>query len=305
VVKKSCWEWEVVVSAVMIPINNINLQRLLPMKSVLHIGAADGEIEFYDKLGVDKLVYAEPDRNCLHALSINIRQSIDKGSQMQISVIPKACSARSGERLTFYANGSGQSSLEKPESRTISMVGDHFKQYLVETISLTDLKQSTFGDSKVDYLCIDTQGHEKPIICGADPQYLQSNFTVIDVELMTDTAQYSVSPNNWKEVVLHLLRSGFEPLIHPHGITESYVFINSSFNQFYITSALSAIRDRLMKRYFDQNGMVIPVNKCCAFSSLGDHMFCHLHILVDLFMQVSCNPLEKNLWLLIWITCCP
>jgi len=90
---------------------------------------------------------------------------------------------------------------------------------------------------------------------------------------MTDTAQYSVSPNNWKEVVLHLLRSGFEPLIHPHGITESYVFINSSFNQFYITSALSAIRDRLMKRYFDQNGMVIPVNKCCAFSSLGDHMF--------------------------------
>ena len=192
---------------------------------------------------------------------------------MQISVIPKACSARSGEKLTFYANGSGQSSLEKPESRTIAMVGDHFEQYTVETISLVDLKQSTFGDSKVDYLCIDTQGHEKPIICCTDSQYLQANFTVIDVELMTDTAQYSVSPNNWKEVVLHLLRSGFEPLIHPHGITESYVFINSSFNSSYITSILSAIRDRLMKRFFDQNGMAIPINKCCAFSSLGDHMF--------------------------------
>jgi len=96
---------------------------------------------------------------------------------------------------------------------------------------------------------------------------------VIDVELMTDTAQYSVSPNNWKEVVLHLLRSGFEPLIHPHGITESYVFINSSFNSSYITSVLSAVRDRLMKRFFDQNGWAIPFNKCCAFSSLGDYMF--------------------------------
>lgn len=243
------------------------------MKSVLHVGAADGEIEFYGKLGVNKLVYAEPDRSCLRALSANIKQSIDKGSQMQVSVIPKACSARSGEKLTFYANGSGQSSLEKPESRTIAMVGDHFEEYIVETISLADLKKSTFGDSKVDYLCIDTQGHERSIICGADPQYLQANFTVIDVELMTDTAQYFVPPNNWKEVVFHLLRSGFEPLIHPHGITESYVFINSSFDSSYITSLLSAIRDRLMKRYFDQNGIAIPVNKCCAFSSLGDHMF--------------------------------
>ena len=243
------------------------------MKTVLHVGAAEGEIEFYERLGVDKLVYAEPDRTCLRALGKNIRQSIDKGSQMQISVIPKACSASSGEKLTFYANGSGQSSLEKPESRTIAIVGDHFEQYIVQTISLADLKQSTLGDSKVDYLCIDTQGHEKAIICGADPQYLQANFMVIDVELMTDTTQYSVSPNNWKEVVLHLLRSGFEPLIHPHGITESYVFINSSLNSSYITSVMSAIRDRLMKKLFDQNGIPIPINKCSAFSSLGDHMF--------------------------------
>lgn len=243
------------------------------MKSVLHIGAAAGEIDFYGRLGVEKLVYAEPDQTCLRALSENIKRFIEKGSQMQVLVVPKACSSRSGEKLTFYANGSGQSSLEKPESRTIAMAGDHFQQSIVETISLADLKQSTFGGSKVDYLCIDTQGHEKPIICGADPRYLQTNFTVIDVELMTDTAQYSVSPNNWKEVVFHLLRSGFEPLIHPHGITESYVFINSSINSSYVTSALSAIRDRLVKRYFDQNGMTIPVSRCCAFSSLGDHMF--------------------------------
>lgn len=153
------------------------------------------------------------------------------------------------------------------------MVGDHFKQYEVETISLVDLKQSTFGDSIVDYLCIDTQGHEKPIICSADPQYLQANFMAIDVELMTDISQYSISSNNWKEVVLHLLKSGFEPIIHPHGITESYIFINSSLNAFCFTSLLSAIRDRLMKRFFYQNSIDVPINKICAFSSLGDHMF--------------------------------
>ena len=73
--------------------------------------------------------------------------------------------------------------------------------------------------------------------------------------------------------MLHLLKSGFEPLIHPHGITESYVFINSSLNSSYFCSLLSAIRDRLMKRFFDQNSIDIPISKICAFSSLGDHMF--------------------------------
>lgn len=243
------------------------------MKTVLHIGAANGEIDFYEKLGVDKLVYCEPDQKCLDILSKNIRGSIDRHSPMHISVIPKACSATSGEKLNFYANGLGQSSLEKPQARTIAIVGDHFEQYSVETISLVDLKQSAFGNEIVNYLCIDTQGHENAIICGADPKYLQANFMAIDVELMTDISQYSVSPSNWKEVVLHLLRSGFEPLIHPHGITESYIFVNTSLSPSYFTSLSAAIRDGLMKKFFENNGLDIPSNKCAAFSSLGDHMF--------------------------------
>jgi len=243
------------------------------MKTVLHIGAAEGEIEFYSKLGVDKLVYAEPDKGCLKSLSMNIKESIDKGTRMEVSVVPKACSARNGEKLNFYANSSGQSSLEKPESRTIDMVGDHFQQYAVETISLTELKNSSFGRKKIDYCCIDTQGHEKAILCAADPQYLRSNFMVIDVELMTDVGQYSVSPNNWKEVVMHLIRSGFEPLIHPHGITESYVFVNSSLNLSCFTSAISDIRDRLMKDFFAKHGLDIDGEETCIYASLGDHMF--------------------------------
>jgi FkbM family methyltransferase len=243
------------------------------MKAVLHIGAAEGEIEFYSNLGVDKLVYAEPDKGCLQSLSMNIKESINKGNRMEISVVPKACSARSGEQLNFYANSSGQSSLEKPESRVIDLVGDNFQQYVVETISLTDLKNSTFGSRKIDYCCIDTQGHEKAILCAVNPQYLRSNFMVIDVELMTDVGQYSVSPNNWKEVVMHLIRSGFEPLIHPHGITESYIFINSSLNLSYFTSAISAIRDRLMKNLFAEHGLDVDGEKTCIYASLGDHMF--------------------------------
>ncbi len=243
------------------------------MRTVLHIGAADGEVQFYSKLGVDRLVYVEPDRGCLKALSLNIQNLINKGTRMEILVIPKACSSRTGENLNFYANSSGQSSLEKPESRTLHMVGDNFQQYSVETISLFDLKDSHFGSERVDYCCIDTQGHEKAILCSVEPQYLRSNFSVIDVELMTDTSQYSVSPNNWKEVVMHLVRSGFEPIIHSHGITESFLFINSSLNPAYFISIISAIRDRLMKQFFAQNGLDIERDEASIYSSLGDHMF--------------------------------
>lgn len=53
------------------------------MKSVLHIGAARGEVDFYANLGVEKLIYAEPDRICLKELAQNIRESLNNGSQMQ------------------------------------------------------------------------------------------------------------------------------------------------------------------------------------------------------------------------------
>ena len=78
----------------------------------------------------------------------------------------------------------------------------------VETITLSDAKSSTFSNCFVDYLCVDTQGHEKSIICSSDPAFLRANFGVIDVELMTDIGQYSVHPDNWKFVVQHLLASG-------------------------------------------------------------------------------------------------
>jgi FkbM family methyltransferase len=242
------------------------------MAKVLHVGAANGEIDFYSELGVAKLVYAEPDKMCLDALSKNVNMYFGRGGSMEIVVVPKACSARSGDWLNFYANGSGQSSLEKPQSRTIDMVGDRFKQYEVETISLVDLKELAFGSGVIDYFCVDTQGHEKAILCNVAPSYLRSNFMVIDVELMTDLGQYSVSPNDWKTVVAHLLESGFEPLIHPHGITESYIFINSSLNPGYFVSAISSIRDRLMKQLLAQSGIEVEVEDVCAYSSLGDHM---------------------------------
>ena len=44
------------------------------MTNVLHVGAAEGEVEFYRNLGVERLVYAEPDRNCLIQLKENIKR---------------------------------------------------------------------------------------------------------------------------------------------------------------------------------------------------------------------------------------
>ena len=243
------------------------------MAKVLHIGAAEGEVQFYSDLGVQKLVYAEPDTECLSLLSKNILKLIDAGSPMQTLVIPKACSSISGGELNFYANGKGQSSLERPESWTKSFTGDIFKEYFVETISLPDLKASTFGDDFIDYMCIDTQGHERSIICSVDPQYLRANFRVIDVELMTDINQYAVSPESWKEVVLHLLRAGFEPIVHPHGITESYLFVNSFVSPCLLFSTITCIRDKLMTKLFLQHGIDIEPEKACSFSALGDHMF--------------------------------
>jgi len=243
------------------------------MKNVLHIGAADGEIDFYSSLGVSKLVYAEPDKKCLRSLSMSIREFLKCGSIMEVWLVPKACSSNSGEQLSFHANGLGQSSIEVPGSRTLSIVGNNFEEYSVESISLVDLKESTFGNNRIDYCCIDTQGHEKAILCGVDPEYLQANFMVIDVELMTDTSQYSVPEDNWQEVVLHLLKSGFEPLVHPHGITESYIFINSSLNTSYLTSMAAAIRDQLMQDFFSRIDISIEREKCSSFSSLGNHMF--------------------------------
>ena len=104
--------------------------------------------------------------------------------------------------------------------------GDNFEHYSVETLSLYDVMQTSFPSQVVDYLCIDTQGHEKSIICGSNPDFLKSRFAMIDVELMSDTEQYDVSSNDWREVVSHLICSGFEPIIHLK-VTESY-FINSN-----------------------------------------------------------------------------
>ena len=140
-------------------------------------------------------------------------------------------------------------------------------------ITLTDVKLSSFSNYFVDYLCVDTQGHEKPIICNTDPDFLKSNFGVIDVELMTDIGQYSVHPDNWKHVVQHLLLSGFEPLIHPHGLTESYLFINSTLKPQSFSPIINLIRDKHMKSFFsDSTGCPFPYDTAC-FASLGDHSF--------------------------------
>jgi FkbM family methyltransferase len=248
------------------------------MINVLHIGAATGELEFYHQLGVDRLVYAEPDRECLGQLYANINEYVRFNRQsIRVDVIPRACSSKTGESIKFYANGSGQSSAHEPQLRTKAWVGDNFISYDVETISLCDLAKVALNDNGiVDYLCLDTQGHEHTILCSVDAQYLGATFGIIDVELMADTEQYLVPSLNWKEVVFHLLKAGFEPIVHPHGITESYLFINprlARISMKYVSAIASNVRNELMQVYFSQNNMRVSIDRLNSVCSIGDQMF--------------------------------
>ncbi len=258
------------------------------MKTVIHIGADSGEIEFYEDIDCKNLTYVEPDKGSLIKLKENASRhfKIESRSLQKLKIIPKACSSESGRILKFYANSNGQSSLEKPGQRTKDMIGEEkaqFQEYEVETTTLQEIHKESVKDSNhIDYLCIDTQGHEKSIICPTPPKFLSDTFSIIDIELMTDTGQYGINPNNWKEVVSHLIGSGFTPLIHPHGITESYVFLNSKHNNWIDNVAIpiaGSIARKLSKQLFKLDVLTESAAHTYAnISSLGDHSFLPLGI---------------------------
>ena len=258
------------------------------MENVIHIGAERGEIEFYEDIGCKNLTYAEPDKACLTKLKENASRHFqqEKRSLQNLKIIPKACSSKGGRKLKFYANGNGQSSLQEPGPRTKAMIGKenaNFEEYEVETTTLQDIYDESFKDSnQIDYLCIDTQGHEKAIICSTPPTFLSELFSIIDVELMTDPGQYGVDPNDWKEVVSHLINSGFTPLIHPHGITESYIFLNSKHNK-WIDNVGRAIADSITRKLSKQLFRLTPGTEGTSHTyanigCIGDHAFLPLGI---------------------------
>jgi len=258
------------------------------MQTVIHIGAEQGEIEFYEEVGCKNLTYAEPDKACLKKLKENASKHFqqEQRSLQNLKIIPKACSSDGNRKLKFYANGNGQSSLQEPGPRTKVMIGEensNFEEYEVETTTLKDIYDESFKDSsQIDYLCIDTQGHEKTIICSTSPTFLSESFSIIDVELMTDPGQYGVGANDWKEVVRHLIISGFTPLIHPNGITESYIFLNSKHNK-WIDSIGKAIADSitrtLSQQLFNSTPKIGDTSHTYAnIGCLGDHAFLPLGI---------------------------
>ena len=248
------------------------------MKTVLHIGAEAGEFEQYHFFGTRDLVYVEPDMECLEKLRKNeVKYYEANGKHMNINIIPKACSSESGQKVTFYANGSGQSSIQKPGERTTQMVGDDFSKYTVDTISLDDLiNYPNFRDKLIDYLCIDVQGHESQIIMHVDPNLLNAKVSIIDVELMTDKSQYDVDSESWKNICKHLINSGFEPLLHPSGMTESFLFVN--FNKLLITqesfiAIVESARDDTINDLFGSSLESDMTNKANLYASLFETGF--------------------------------
>ena len=227
------------------------------MKTVLHIGAESGEFEQYHFFGTKKLLYVEPDIGCLDALRKNQKKYYDAyGKFMHIDIIPMACSSVSGQTVDLYANGSGQSSILKPGQRTIQMAGDNFQKYTVQTISLTDLIHSEFfSDQLIDYLCIDVQGHEELLLTNCSVDLLKQTISIIDVELMTDPSQYEIKTGSWKSICTHLIKAGFEPLLYPLGITESFLFVNFDnllINKSSLIQIIESARDDTMEQLFSE-----------------------------------------------------
>ena len=259
------------------------------MQTVIHIGAERGELDFYEEIGCENLTYVEPDEACLIKLRKNIELKRQNWKRLKrVKVIPKACSSEGNRTLKFYANGNGQSSLEKPTMLTKVMIGEensNFQVQEVETINLQEVYEESFKKTaQIDYLCIDTQGHEKSIICTSSPQFLSASFSIIDVEIMTGNSQYEIDRNNWIDVITHLLKSGFTPLIHPHGITESYLFINSKHDKWINNIArpiASSIAKMLTKKLYQTNKNTIKENLDHVYAnldSLGDSYFLPLGI---------------------------
>ena len=255
------------------------------MNNVLHIGAERGEIDFYHSIRCDNLAYVEPDKGCLVQLHKNAGNYFNKTPAIDrniktIQIIEKACSSTSNVLLEFYSNSGGQSSLHKPGPRTIEMINNkNFTKYSVTTVTLKDVHAEAFKNQHIDYLCIDTQGHEADILCSTEPIYLASNFTLIDVELMTDPNQYDINPNRWKNVVSHLHLANFTPIIHSHGFTESYLFVNNNYKnwiQSHVIPIASSVRDELMYKLCIESGVELnskSYNEINAFASTGDHFF--------------------------------
>ena len=253
------------------------------MESVIHIGAARGEIDFYEEIGCKNLTYVEPDKTCLLVLKENALKHFKNESRSinNLKIIEKACSTKGGLKVNFYANGCGQSSLEKPGKRRLAeMIGEEkakFEEYEVETTTLREVYSESFKCSRqIDYLCIDTQGHEKNILLSTPSKFLSDFFSIIDVELMTDSTQYDINDHDWKLVVAHLLNSGFTPLVYPQRITESYIFLNTRHRKWIESVArpiTESIARLLAKRVIKLEGMESSHHIDCHLGSLGDKSF--------------------------------
>ena len=159
-----------------------------------------------------------------------------------------------------------------------------FNEYEVETITLQEVYEQSLKDSEViDYLCIDTQGHEKNIVCTTPQRFLANNFSIIDVELMTSKDQYKINSSNWKAVVFHLISSGFVPLINPSGITESYIFLNKKHKK-WIDNIARPLSESISRKLTSQSFISevdrqINPNSMPHLSSLGDSGFIPLGII--------------------------
>jgi hypothetical protein len=89
---------------------------------------------------------------------------------------------------------------------------------------------------------------------------------------MTDINQYAIPAGNWNDVVWHLLKAGFEHIIHPHRNTESYIFLNKRLGTNQYDKQINDIRDGLMTELFNYSEVKLR-GEVSSLCSIGDHYF--------------------------------
>lgn len=186
---------EVSLSEVIDTISNSNAERLQDVFALLlsgakrngffvEFGACDG-VAMNNTVTLErnfgwKGILAEPDKYWQEGLLQNRSAKIDK----------RCVSSKTGGTLTFYqSDRPGNSSSDHSHA----YIGAVLASFEVETVTLSDLLKTHDAPRFIDFLSVDTEGHEKEVFSGFDFDQYRFGFICVE-EHEGVAAQDSVQP---------------------------------------------------------------------------------------------------------------
>ncbi len=222
---------------------------------VIHIGAGgikDEVIEYYSA-GVKQLIYIEPEPSIINKClsTINELKKLKKIDGMEVIILPYAAWSEANQLITFYSNKYGQSSCKEPTPFTKAIAVDsNFLEIIVPTIEIKQLTQT----EPYNLICIDVQGGEFEVLKTIKDGELKKLSKIVDVEIQTSHDQYIIDSSSYKNIENFFDSQGYLPLIHPSGITESYIFIECEFLGKNLKIIKQLLEESLRENNFDMPG---------------------------------------------------